>query len=267
MDVIQYDWASWVIAIIVLLAIYAMAFYAKRELFAIIVIVFMLTHDVPIYWGLVISIILGAVVTMLTASRKIENLGMLVTDSFLMSANIGLGVVAMFTNAKSSNSPDNCISSHVNMFIVCDAQCGSVLTNSDIAKTPKWMYVLVIAVAAAGRVFWVFAARICNAPTAGDKKQQKKLGCCYYCCYPDPSAHGYQQADKVKALKPIGNGKPMKEQDEDGDGEGDDQELFEIGDDGGPPDVQLPEEPKVQVQLPEEPAAVEVKKVVEDELV
>ncbi len=232
-DVVDAAWANWMITFLVLLALYAIAYFVNKEFIAVGLVMLMITNGIPIYYSVLVPILVGAVVVWFTASRKIENLGHMIADAVLLSANIACGAVALFSNWRDANAPDACASRHINMIMVCSESCGSVLTNSEVAQTPKWAWLAVVATIALIRIFIIYAKRICNQPTAvtqQQKKEQKSLGICWFCCHWSPAKAGFAPASaRARALENAGKGAPKgAEQEEDEGDELGDEKLNEL---------------------------------------
>ncbi len=235
-DVVDAAWANWMITFLVLLALYAIAYFVNKEFIAVGLVMLMITNGIPIYLSILVPVMTGAAVVWFTASRKIENLGHMIADAVLLSANIACGAVAVFSNWRDANAPDACVSKHINMIMVCDESCGSILTNGEVNQLPKWWWLVVVGVIALIRIFIIYATKICNRPTAvtqQQKKEQKSLGICWFCCHWQPDRAGYAPASaRVRALENAGRKAPkgaaMEQEAEDEGEELDEQQMAEL---------------------------------------
>ena len=89
-----------------------------------------------------------------------------------------LGLIGLFANTRDANAPDTCVSKHINMFIIVDQECGSILTNIEV-EAPWITYIcVVIALAVIRFVALIMGARCLQPVPQSNQRKEAQCGCC-----------------------------------------------------------------------------------------
>lgn len=140
----------------------------------------MLSNGVPWPASIPYSIIIGLLLWLFIGWQDLEQFARILTMSFMLASDMSILIVGFFANLKASNSPDACLSDHLNILLPCNTDCSFILLSHNWTLLLYWL-LLTCAIAIA-RTVWVYSLHLCNKPPQSpENKEMAKKGWCSWC--------------------------------------------------------------------------------------
>ena len=223
-DVTAQEGTAWVIAFIIVAIVFLILYYADSSPLALGLVVLMSSYGLIWYAATFLSLLVSAFAVYIVWRNEIEYLGMLMMDAIILGTDLTAGSVSLFTDIPPVHGPNNC--THVNMLVVCDATCGTLLTDPGI-NLPGYAWGLIVLALAIARFLVVYIRRVCgNENTLKQDYEQenpRSRKCCrcastdgpcfmcwIACCGPPVQRYELVSETDVTAEEQHGNTKPKR---------------------------------------------------------
>ena len=183
-DIFEQQAAGIAVSVLIVLAAYVIAYRVNFAFIGVLLVGILISRGWTPWASITISLFVAGLVTALVVYSEVENMGHLLANSLALAASITVGAIGIFANARDMNAPEECASRHINMIIVCDKHCGSILTDEELDGA-YWAVVIAVAALGVTRTLLIYFTRVANVPSANtdsEKQKQKRLGICWHCC-------------------------------------------------------------------------------------
>jgi hypothetical protein len=175
------------VAIVTAAVVLILLYYLDNSALLLGLLVLMSSYGLIWWLTSILAIVVAAAVAFIVWRNEIDYLSMCFFDSGVMSMNILLSLVGMFTNFWPKNAPDLCSTQHVNIVLVCENDCGSVLTDGNV-KLTAWEWGLTVLALTTLRFGWVYWREVCGKEKKVKENYTASFGpqrqCCV-CCKPE----------------------------------------------------------------------------------
>ena len=171
-----------VVAVIVVIIVLILLYWLDNAALMLGLVVVMASYGL-VWWAVgLISIAFVAFAAVVIWQNELSYLSMCMLDSAVLSVDLMASLVGLFTNFWPSNAPLNCGLNHVNMILICQNACGSILTDGNV-KWPAYAWGILVGALTAARFFWVYWKEVCGRNAEVKKRYEdlnprKQRQCC-----------------------------------------------------------------------------------------
>lgn len=191
---------SWVIGLLVAIMGVLIAWKVNVSFISFFLMLMMINQrDLVFLASFSVAVLVTTIAHLVIHCADIQKIINFLALCLLLGLNITIALVGMFANARDENAPRLCLSRHINMLFVSDANC-ELVTTSDRVVNRAW-YLAIGAVC--GFVYFTIIGfgKTCGneiSPRSAEELERfKKRNCCYRhfccCCYATPRGAGYTQ--------------------------------------------------------------------------
>lgn len=177
------------VAIITVIVVLLLLYWLDNSALILVLIVVLSSYGL-VWWVMsLIAVFVGVAAAFIIWRNELDYLTMCFFDSAVLSIVIMISLVGIFTNFWPSNAPDTCSTDHVNIVLICEIACASVLTDGNIHLT-AWEWGIIVVVLTPLRFGWVYWKEVCGREQKVKAEYEKQFpprrsSWCTCCCKPE----------------------------------------------------------------------------------